>query len=153
MVYWRAKGQMDFVAIDVETANADLASICQIGIAHFSNGVLASEWKSYIDPQDHFDEMNVSVHGIDASIVAGAPTFDGLVCTIKESLNGHVVVTHTAFDKVALYRAGTKCKAEPFHMRLVRLCLCCKADMAAVFTEWLRTAERLQLYRLQVQGS
>jgi DNA polymerase III subunit epsilon len=89
MVYWRAKGQMDFVAIDVETANADLASICQIGIAHFSNGVLASEWKSYVDPQDHFDEMNVSVHGIDASIVAGAPTFDGLVGTIKESLNGH----------------------------------------------------------------
>ena len=36
----RTKGQMDFVAIDVETANADLASICQIGIAHFSNSVL-----------------------------------------------------------------------------------------------------------------
>ena len=108
------QGALDFVAIDVETANADLASICQIGIAHFSNGVLASEWKSYVDPQDHFDEMNVSVHGIDASIVAGAPTFDGLVGTIKESLNGRVVVTHTAFDKVALYQAGTKCKAEPF---------------------------------------
>src|SRR5262249_34626778 len=105
---------MDFAAIDVETANADMASICQVGIARFSNGVLASEWKSYVDPQDHFDYMNVSVHGIDASIVAGAPTFDRLVDTIGESLNGHVVVTHTAFDKIALYRAGAKCKAEPF---------------------------------------
>lgn len=28
----------DFVAIDVETANADMASICQIGIAGFANG-------------------------------------------------------------------------------------------------------------------
>jgi len=105
---------MDFAAIDVETANADMASICQVGIARFSNGVLANEWKSYVDPQDYFDGMNVSVHGIDASIVAGAPTFDGLVGTIRELLNGHVVVTHTAFDKVALYRAGAKCKAEAF---------------------------------------
>jgi DNA polymerase-3 subunit epsilon len=105
---------MDFAAIDVETANADMASICQVGIARFSNGALASEWKSYVDPQGHFDEVNVSVHGIDASIVAGAPTFHGLVGTIRESLNGQVVVTHTAFDKVALYQAGAKCKAEPF---------------------------------------
>jgi DNA polymerase III subunit epsilon len=70
----RAKGQMDFVAIDVETANADLASICQIGIAHFSNSVLISQWKSYIDPQDYFDRINVSIHGIVESQVAGTPT-------------------------------------------------------------------------------
>ena len=31
---------MEFVAIDVETANANMASICQIGIAHFANNVL-----------------------------------------------------------------------------------------------------------------
>jgi DNA polymerase III subunit epsilon len=105
---------MDFAAIDVETANPDMASICQIGIARFLNGVLVSEWKRYVDPQDDFDERNVSIHGIDASIVAGAPTFDSLVGMIRESLNGHVVVTHTAFDKVALYQAGAKCKAEPF---------------------------------------
>src|SRR5262249_52818605 len=104
---------MDFAAIDVETANADMASICQIRIARFSNGVLASEWKSYVDPQERFSEMAISVHGIDASIVAGAPKFGDLVGIIRESLNGHVVVTHTAFDKVALYRAGLKCKAEP----------------------------------------
>jgi DNA polymerase III epsilon subunit-like protein len=27
--------KMDFIAIDVETANADLASICQIGLVGF----------------------------------------------------------------------------------------------------------------------
>ena len=31
---------MEFVVIDVETANANLASICQVGIASFRNGEL-----------------------------------------------------------------------------------------------------------------
>ena len=63
---------MEFVAIDVETANADMASICQIGIAQFRDGTLAEEWKTYVDPQDHFDIMNVSIHGIDEDVVAGS---------------------------------------------------------------------------------
>ncbi len=104
---------MDFVAIDVETANADMASICQIGIATFEKGALSGEWKSYVDPQDHFDGMNVSIHGIDESVVAGSPTFGMLANTIQVALNGRVVVTHTAFDKVAIYQAGTKFKAPP----------------------------------------
>jgi DNA polymerase III subunit epsilon len=107
------EGAMDFVAIDVETANANMASICQIGIATFEKGTLASEWKTYIDPQDRFDGMNVSIHGIDESVVAGSPTFDMVVPKILGALNGHVVVTHSAFDKIALYRAGTKCNASP----------------------------------------
>lgn len=31
---------MEFVAIDVETANADMASICQIGLAKYKDGNL-----------------------------------------------------------------------------------------------------------------
>jgi DNA polymerase-3 subunit epsilon len=104
---------MDFVAMDVETANADMASICQIGIARFANGVMTDEWKSYIDPQDDFGEINVSIHGIDEAIVAGAPTFALLANTINGLLNGHVVVTHTSFDKVSIYQACEKFKAMP----------------------------------------
>jgi DNA polymerase III subunit epsilon len=104
---------MDFVAIDVETANADMASVCQIGIARFANGVMADEWTSYIDPQDYFDVINVSIHGIDEAVVAGAPTFEVLANTINGLLNGHVVVTHTNFDKVAISQACKKCKAMP----------------------------------------
>ena len=40
---------MEFVAIDVETANADMASICQIGIAKYSKGQLIDEWTSLIN--------------------------------------------------------------------------------------------------------
>ena len=105
--------KMDFVALDVETANADMASICQIGIARFRNGILADEWKTYVDPQDHFDAINISIHGIDESVVEGAPRFDALANTVQETLRDSVVVTHTAFDKVALHQAGTKWQAPP----------------------------------------
>jgi DNA polymerase III subunit epsilon len=40
---------MELIAIDVETANADMASICQIGTARFANGILVDEWKLYVD--------------------------------------------------------------------------------------------------------
>jgi DNA polymerase-3 subunit epsilon len=104
---------MEFVAIDVETANADMASICQIGIAKFKDGTLAEEWKTYVDPQDHFDGMNVSIHGIDEDAVAGAPTFAMLADTLISKLSGRIIVTHTAFDRVALHRAATKYKIAP----------------------------------------
>ena len=55
---------MEFVAIDVETANADMGSICQIGLARFVDGQLASEWCTLVDPEDYFDGVNISVHGL-----------------------------------------------------------------------------------------
>ena len=104
---------MEFVAIDVETANADMASICQIGIAQFRDGTLVEEWKTYVDPQDHFDGINVSIHGIDEDVVAGAPTFAMLKDTLFSRLSGRIIVTHTAFDRVAVHQASTKHKTPP----------------------------------------
>lgn len=99
---------MDFVALDVETANPNMASICQIGAARFSGGVLAEEWKTYVDPQDYFDGMNVTVHGIHESTVAGAPTFPVVSDALRRWLGGAVVVTHTHFDRTALHQATSK---------------------------------------------
>ena len=75
---------------------------------------LADEWRTYVDPQDHFDAINVSIHGIDASIVEGAPRFGALANTIQHAIRGAVVVTHTTFDRLALHQAQTKCNAPPF---------------------------------------
>ncbi len=99
---------MNFVAVDVETANADMASICQIGIANCKNGVLSDEWKTYVDPEDYFDGINVSIHGIDESIVAGAPTFLEVSATLSSYLDGKVVVCHTHFDRVAINQAARR---------------------------------------------
>ena len=99
---------MDFVAIDVETANADMASICQIGLVKCENGSLSEEWKTYVDPEDYFDGFNVHIHGIDESVVAGAPTFPELADTLHTHLKGQVVVCHTHFDRVAVSQAAQR---------------------------------------------
>jgi DNA polymerase-3 subunit epsilon len=103
-----------FLALDVETANADRASICQLGIAGFNGRRLVTEWKSLVDPQDEFDPFNVSVHGIDVEAVRGAPTFEQLAANLRELLTGAVVVCHTHFDRGAITRAFAKVgQAEP----------------------------------------
>ena len=101
-------GKLDFVAIDVETANANMASICQIGLASFQDGALVSEWKSYVDPEDYFDAINISIHGITEDIVRGEPVLPAIVDEIVGQLDGQIVVSHTHFDRVAVSQAFTR---------------------------------------------
>jgi len=99
---------MNFVAIDVETANADMASICSIGAARFENGRVVDEWYSLVDPQDYFDGINVSIHGIDEKMVRGAPTYAEASKTLHAMLQDTVTVTHTHFDRVATHQASSR---------------------------------------------
>ena len=99
---------MTFVAIDVETANANMASICQIGLVKSVNGVLSEEWQTYVDPEDYFDDINVSIHGIDESVVKGSPAFPALSNTLLSYLDQEVVVCHTHFDRVAIHQAAQR---------------------------------------------
>lgn len=99
---------MDFVAIDVETANASQSSICQIGIAEFRNGQLANTWKSYVNPETHFDAFNIDIHGITPDMVKDAPTFLQLKLPIYRYLKNKTVVCHTLFDQKAIHQAAEK---------------------------------------------
>jgi DNA polymerase-3 subunit epsilon len=99
---------MSFTAFDVETANEDMASICQIGLAEYEGPSLVSEWKSYLDPEDDFSGFNVSIHGIDESMVAGSPTFAQLWEFLNSSLAGRIVCSHTSFDRTSVKRACVK---------------------------------------------
>lgn len=92
----------EFLAIDVETANADLASICQIGIISFHDGKVVDRWETFVDPEDYFDEVNISIHGIDEHAVAGAPTFVQISEELRTRLTGKIVVHHTHFDRVSI---------------------------------------------------
>lgn len=99
---------MEFVAIDVETANADMASICQIGLAKYKDGILVDEWSSLIDPEDYFDFINVDIHGITEADVAGAPKFPDVFQNLSKFLSGGICVSHTHFDRVSVGRAINK---------------------------------------------
>ena len=97
-----------FVALDVETANPDLSSICQIGIVQFQGGKLGESWVSLVNPEDYFEPVNISIHGIDNVAVENAPTFRELYSEIKERLSGAMVASHSTFDRLALARASEK---------------------------------------------
>lgn len=99
---------MNFVALDVETANENLASICQIGAVVYEEGVQVKAWTSLIDPQDEFSEINISIHGIDERTIKGAPRLPDLYETLQSLFQNKTVVCHTAFDRASLYRAQTK---------------------------------------------
>lgn len=101
---------MQFIAIDVETANADMASICQVGIAKFADGQLVEVWSSLIDPEDFFDGINMAIHGIDAKAVKESPKFSALYELLMDHLKGNIVVSHTPFDRTALFRVCEKYK-------------------------------------------
>jgi DNA polymerase-3 subunit epsilon len=99
---------IDFTAIDVETANPNLSSVCQIGIAEFRGGSLSRTWKLHVDPEDYFDPVNVSIHGIRESDVVGAPAFREIAAELHQQLAATVVCHHTMFDRSAIRAAHAR---------------------------------------------
>jgi DNA polymerase-3 subunit epsilon len=96
---------MSYFALDVETANADYSSICQIGIVRFSDGKIVDKWSTLVNPEAYFDPFNSSIHGITEKDVKDAPTFDSIHQQIAENLSGNITVHHMPFDKIAITRA------------------------------------------------
>ena len=86
---------MDFVVIDVETANPDLASICQVGVASFRDGALVETWASLVNPEDYFSPLNVSIHHIGESHVEGAPTWSEVFPEVASRLQKRITVSHS----------------------------------------------------------
>lgn len=105
---------MDFIALDVETANSDLASICSVGLVHFRDGALLKAFSFLIDPEDSFDPVNISIHGIEPEHVLGKPTMREIFPMISSTLSSFVVAHHTPFDRVAFARAASKYGFEEF---------------------------------------
>jgi DNA polymerase III subunit epsilon len=115
-------GAMDFVALDVETANADLASICAVGLVHFRSGAVYRSLRILVDPQDHFDAGNIAIHGITPDRVQGKPTMREVIPAIAASLARSIIVHHTAFDRGAFQKAAQR------------------ADVPMLDVEWLDSA-------------
>jgi len=104
---------MNFISLDVETANPNLASICQIGLAVFRNGQVVNEFSSLVDPEDYFDPMNVHIHRIGEDTVRGAPTFAQISQQLNEFLADSICATHTAFDRSAIHQCCAKYSVQP----------------------------------------
>jgi DNA polymerase-3 subunit epsilon len=98
---------MDFYAIDVETADSNLASICQIGIVGYKKDVPVFEWMSFIKPDESFEfsPSNTYIHGITEDMVINSPKFADVYPFLKETLENKIVVHHTHFDVTSLSQA------------------------------------------------
>ena len=101
---------MNFVAIDVETSNSNMASICQIGLARFEAGQLVEEWSTLVNPEEYFAKVNIFIHGIDAKAVVGQPRLPEISEVLNEFMRGTVTVSHTAFDRISIFQSFQKYK-------------------------------------------
>ena len=96
---------MNFVTIDVETANSDVGSICQIGLAKYVKGKLIDTYYSLIMPQSSFSRFNIDIHGIDTKMVKEAPSIFDTYGNIIQFIGDNIVVSYTDFYQ----RAISKC--------------------------------------------
>lgn len=104
---------MRFFALDVETANPNQSSICQIGLALSENGEIVQSWNWLINPEDYFDHFNVAVHGITESDVVNAKLYNEIHDELLNIISTDIVIHHTAFDKVAINSVCNKYKLTP----------------------------------------
>jgi DNA polymerase III subunit epsilon len=100
---------LDFVAIDVETANARRGSICAIGATVVRAGKPVAIYSWLTRPPrglDDFAGINVSVHGITPDMVAHQPAFTERLDQLLKITDGLPLVAHNAaFDIGALREA------------------------------------------------
>ncbi|MET4221876.1 DNA polymerase-3 subunit epsilon [Bradyrhizobium sp. LB14.3] len=98
----------NFIALDVETANSDFASICSIGLVHFRGGEVFKSLTILVDPEDDFSRANIGIHGIRPEDVAGKPTMATVFPVIGNALRGAAIVHHSPFDRSSLAQAASK---------------------------------------------
>ncbi len=57
-------GNLTFNAIDVETANSNPSSICQIGIVHIRAGRVIEQLSILVNPEERFDAFKSGSTGL-----------------------------------------------------------------------------------------
>jgi DNA polymerase-3 subunit epsilon len=105
-------GTVRFIAVDVETAGYESASICQIGLAFVQFDGSIDTYSTYIDPRSPFGDGNTRLHGIDASTVFGAPDFAEILPQLRQTMETHPLVQHSRFDEKA-FDAACKLSGQP----------------------------------------
>jgi len=94
--------------VDLETTGGRPTRdrITEIAIVQTIDGEIVDEWQSLVNPEIHIPDMIQRIIGITPAMVKDAPTFDALLPTVMEKLEGFVFVAHNArFDSGFLKNA------------------------------------------------
>jgi len=109
---------VDFVAIDFETANRKRESVCSVGLAIVSGGVVVERTSTLINPDSEFSPYNIAINGIRPEDVVDAPYFPEVWEILAPVLVDRTVVAHVAtFDLGVLRQAVARYELPGISMR------------------------------------
>jgi DNA polymerase-3 subunit epsilon len=94
----------DFAAIDFETANYNLSSVCSIGIVIVRNGEITEKIYCLIRPKpEWYSWWNTQIHGLTAEDTVNSPVFSDVWAEIAPKIAGLPLVAHNSpFDEGCL---------------------------------------------------
>jgi len=94
----------DFAAIDFETANQELSSVCSVGIVVVRNSIITERFYSLIQPEpNYYCYSNSQVHGLTAEDTDNAKVFLEVWQEIEPFIENLPLVAHNkGFDESCL---------------------------------------------------
>lgn len=99
----------NFVAIDVETANAEPTSICAVGAVKVMDGNIVDRFYTLVRPYPnyYFRHFTENIHGIGRSDTDTQSTFDVILPDLKLFIGRLPLVAHNAmFDRGCLRKTA-----------------------------------------------
>lgn len=99
---------MDFIAIEIETANLWRDSICSIGLVKIVDNQVVDTLFTYINPDQPFDEYHTSHHGITEDMVRFSSAFEDFYPILNHWLTNQIVIAYYRdFDESVIEEACT----------------------------------------------
>lgn len=94
----------DFAAIDFETANEHLSSVCSIGVVVVRNGIIVDRFYSLIQPEpNYYRYANSMVHGLTQEDTENEQVFSKVWSNVEPLIDGLPLVAHNkGFDESCL---------------------------------------------------
>ena len=112
-------GNLTFNAIDVETANSDPSSICQIGIVCVRDGIIKEQLSLLVNPETEFSVFNIRLHGIGPDTVKDSETLPQIDASLRSMLEEKALVSHTSYDRTALDGAMGRYGLDPLRTKWI----------------------------------
>lgn len=115
---------INFVALDFETATSNRASACEVGLTFVEGGEIVKSEAWFIKPFcNRFDEMSINIHGITPDMTSSAPSFAEQWETLSSRLKGKTVVAHYApFDMGVIRDECLRCGVPLPEFRFIDSC-------------------------------
>jgi len=95
---------ISFAAIDFETANEQLTSVCSVGIVIVRDGEIVDKFYRLIQPEpNYYHYWNIKIHGIQPEDTENEPVFPFVWKEVEERIGRLPLIAHNkAFDESCL---------------------------------------------------